>query len=196
MDDEHSLIRAMARRDRAAWGVMYDRHVGDVFGLCHHLLGGDPAAAEEVCQEAWLIAIEGFDRFDGRRGRFRDWLLGIARHRAIRHRRRLAGLAPDDGAGECSGELAPPDRLESLERADAVRAALVSLEGDRRGVLLDKYVHGLSVAEIAAKSGKSDKAVESLLSRARAQLRALLRPYFSNPTEGEHHESNRTRPAR
>jgi RNA polymerase sigma-70 factor (ECF subfamily) len=77
--------------------------------------------------------------------------------------------------------------LEGVERADMVRAALLCLDDDRRRVLLDKYAEGLSVAEIAARTGRSAKAVESLLSRARAQLRALLQPYFSSPTGGDPH---------
>src|SRR5262249_60147448 len=84
MDDELRLVRAMARRDRSAWKVMYERHVRDVFGLVYHLVGGDRHVAEDVNQEVWLLAIEQFDRFDPGRGRFRDWLLGIARHRALR----------------------------------------------------------------------------------------------------------------
>jgi DNA-directed RNA polymerase specialized sigma24 family protein len=75
MGDELCLIRAMARRDSSAWAVMNERHVGDVFGLVYHLLGGDHGAAEDVCQEVWLIAVERFDRFDPGRGSFRDWLL-------------------------------------------------------------------------------------------------------------------------
>jgi RNA polymerase sigma-70 factor, ECF subfamily len=195
MDDELCLVRAMARRDRSAWAVTYERHVGDVFGLVYHLLGGDRDAAEDVCQEVWLIAIESFDRFDQGRGRFRDWLLGIARHRALRLRRRDAGLNPDDRAIGPSEVLPPPDLLEIVERADIVRGALLCLENDRRRVLLDKYVGGCSVADIAAQTGRSAKAVESLLSRARAQLRGLLRPYFSTPTEGERHEPTDSRPA-
>jgi DNA-directed RNA polymerase specialized sigma24 family protein len=45
---------------------------------------------------------------------------------------------------------------------------------------VDKYVEELSVAQIAARTGKSPKAVESLLSRAREQFRALLRWYVTD----------------
>ena len=103
MDDELRLVRAMARRDRSAWNVMYDRHVRDVFGLVYHLVGGDRHVAEDVNQEVWLLAIEQFDRFDPGRGRFRDWLLGIARHRTLRHHRcarvRAIGSQPDSPDG-------------------------------------------------------------------------------------------------
>src|SRR3954471_14758030 len=92
-EDGARLLRAMARRDRSAWDVMYRRHVGDVFGLAYHLVGGGRHLAEELNQEVWLLAIEQFERFDPARGTFRDWLLGIARHRALRHLRGATGRA-------------------------------------------------------------------------------------------------------
>jgi RNA polymerase sigma-70 factor (ECF subfamily) len=194
MDDELRLVRAMARRDRSAWNAMYERHVRDVFGLVYHLVGGDRHVAEDVNQEVWLLAIERFDRFDPRSGRFRDWLLGIARHRALRHYRSPPGQAvqvPYDGLPD---GLPPPELLEGRERADVVRAALLCLHDGSRNVLLAKYAEGLSVAEIAAQTGRSPKAVESLLSRARSQLRALLRPYFSPLTGGQRREPTDARP--
>jgi RNA polymerase sigma-70 factor, ECF subfamily len=196
MDDELRLLRAMARRDRSAWAVMYDRHVGDVFGLVYHLLGADRIAAEDVCQEVWLLAIERFDGFDVRRGVFRNWLLGIARHRVLRHHRRATNQASAADPDRPSEALAPLDMLELGERADVVRAALVCLESDHRRVLHDKYSEGLSVAEIADRTGRSVKAVESLLSRARARLRELLRPYFPSPTRDGSHEPIEIRPTR
>jgi len=178
MDDESQLIRAMARRDRSAWATMYDHHVGDVFGFVYHLLGGDRAAAEDVNQEAWLIAIEQFHRFDPGRGKFRDWLLGIARHLALRHHHPALSRVNNKPL-DAQGDLLPPsETLEEGERADIVRAALLCLHENYRQVLLDKYVAGLSVADIAGRSGRSAKAVESLLSRARARLRDLLGHYF------------------
>ena len=194
MDDEPRLVRAMARRDGSAWNVMYERHVRDVFGLVYHLVGGDRHVAEDVNQEVWLLAIERFDRFDPGRGEFRDWLLGIARHRALRHHRWAPGQAVQGRPDGLSDGLPPPELLEGRERADVVRAALLCLHDGSRKVLLTKYAEGLSVAEIAAQTGRSAKAVESLLSRARSQLRALLRPYFSHPTGGQRREPTDARP--
>jgi RNA polymerase sigma-70 factor (ECF subfamily) len=196
MDNETHLVRALVRRDRTLWAAMYDSHVGAVFGMVYHLVGGDRAIAEDVNQEVWLLAIEQIDNFDPVRGGFRDWLLGIARHRALRRRRRDPVRVFDTQPDRPSDALPPPECLEGVERADMVRAALLCLDDDRRRVLLDKYAEGLSVAEIAARTGRSAKAVESLLSRSREQLRALLRPYFFNPTGGDPHAPSDARPAR
>ena len=194
MNDESRLVRAMARRDPSAWEAMYERHVGDVYGVVYHLVGGDRHLAEDINQEVWLLAIERFDRFDPGKGGFRDWLLGIARHRALRHHRRATGPVSGGRPEGVSGVLPPPELVEGVERAGVVRAALLCLQRDSRRVLLDKYAEGLSVAEIAARTGRSAKGVESLLTRARGQLRALLRPYFSHPTGGQSREPTDTRP--
>jgi RNA polymerase sigma-70 factor, ECF subfamily len=195
MNDERRLLRAMARCDRSAWAVMYDRHVGDVFGVIYHLLGADRSAAEEVCQDVWLLAIERFDRYDPSRGEFRSWLLGIARHRAFRHSRRTVAALDGDWLDISSADATPLEALESSEAAAVVRAALLCLNGEHRRVLQEKYVDSRSVAEIAESSGRTAKAVESLLSRARAQLRQTLSGYFSNSLGGEKHESTDVRPS-
>jgi RNA polymerase sigma factor (sigma-70 family) len=91
--------------------------------------------------------------------------------------------------------LSPPEQLEAVERADLVRAALLCLPDDHRQVLLDKYLAGLAVGEIARRSGRSAKAVESLLARARARLRDLLGHYFSAQREGHQHEPTDARPS-
>ncbi len=194
MHDERRLLKALARRDRGAWSTLYDSHVKDVFGFVYHLVGGNRPVAEDLNQEVWLAALEGVDRFDPTLGRFRDWLMGIARHRVARYLR----IRSHDSLESSTvfngllaiGELPPADLLENSERAEITRAALLLLNHEYRDVLLKKYVDGSSVLEIASATGRSPKAVESLLSRARQRLRELLQPYFSHSSEGVRNEPN------
>jgi RNA polymerase sigma-70 factor (ECF subfamily) len=189
--DELSLIAALRRHEGPAWSDVVEQHLGEVYGFVFHLLGGDRAAAEELNQEVWLEAIDGIKRCDPARGSFRNWLLGIARRRAALYYRRRASpggrVPPADLIGDMAKfegtALLPEDALEQVERASAVRAAMLLLPSDRREVLCWKYVEGLSVETIAARLGRTAKAVESLLSRAREQMRILLCGYVAGGNE-------------
>jgi RNA polymerase sigma-70 factor (ECF subfamily) len=184
-DDQSSLITALKARDRSAWSAAVDRHLHEVYGFVFHLVGGDRAVAEDLNQEIWLEALSAIERCEAARGSFRNWLFGIARKRvALYYRRRaLAGNPPpfDDRFEESAeaGDLSvlPGDALEQAERTSVVRAAILVLPDDRREALLWKYLGGLSVDAIAVRMGRTAKAVESLLSRAREQMRSLLRGY-------------------
>jgi RNA polymerase sigma-70 factor (ECF subfamily) len=200
MEEDRRLLAALARREKIAWAEVYDRYVRDVYGFVYHLAGGDLALAEDVHQEVWLAALEGIDRYDTRSGRFRDWLMGIARHRVSRHFRGLARVSYATvrgwGTGPDLAGLPPPEQLEELERAEVVRAAMICMVPDQRDVLVAKYIDGRSMAEIADRMGKTAKAVESLLTRARERLRGLLRHYFSHMEQGVRHEPSDRRPPR
>ncbi len=184
-DEQSSLIAVLKQRDRSAWSAAVDRHLDEVYGFVFHVVGGDRTVAEDLNQETWLEALDGIDQCDATRGSFRNWLFGIARKRVAMHyrRRALAGNATSfSGPIEESVELGetsvlPQDVLEQVEQRAVVRAAVLVLPDDRREVLLWKYVEGLSVETIAIRMGRTAKAVESLLSRTREQMRVLLGGY-------------------
>ena len=184
-DEQSSLITVLKGRDRSAWSAAVDRHLREVYGFVFHLVRGDRTVAEDLNQETWLEALDGIDQCDASRGSFRNWLFGIARKRVALHyrRRALAGnptsLSDQFGEAAESGEISvlPEDVLEQVEQRSVVRAAMLVLPDDRRKVLLWKYLEGLSVETIAIRLGRTAKAVESLLSRAREQMRVLLRGY-------------------
>lgn len=180
---------ALRRRDASAWDELYRRHFGEVYGFLFRLASGDRPAADDLFQETWLEAIDGIEQYDPLRGELRAWLFGIARRQAALYWRRRLGrqqvVGTESWQHTADGALLPDEAMEQLERGEAVQAALLLLSEDRRRVLTEKYVAGLSVAEIAAKSSKSAKSVESLLSRARDELRLLLNWHFSDMTRGE-----------
>jgi RNA polymerase sigma-70 factor, ECF subfamily len=179
-------VAALRSLDQQAWSQTYDRYVSVSFTFIAHLVGGDRELAEELHQETWLTAMSAIEQFAPGRGEFRGWLFGIAKKRVAMHCRRANGRAEHlteegrDQAAATEGELLPLDVVEGVERSDAVRAALSELDADARQILVNKYVDSLSVAEIAERIGKSPKAVESMLTRARGRLRSLLRWYFPN----------------
>lgn len=177
---------SLKKHDPSAWTRAYDRHERGIYGFIAHLAHGDRALAEELHQQTWLSALSNINLFDPTRGEFRQWLFGIARREVALHYRRQSegagggsGVIDSKGEGEAfEGAILPEDVAERLERASVVRAALAELGTDARCVLLQKYVEDRSVREIAERIGKSEKAVESLLTRSRVRLRALLRWYF------------------
>ena len=194
-ETEALLVEAMKARERLAWDQAIGAHARDVYSLIFHLTSGDVGTSEDLGQETWVQAVDHFDRFDIARGSVRDWLLGIARKRVAMHFRRNTHRrtsSVDETYDELldvgDGGILPEQALEQLERATVTRAALLMLSENHREVLNLKYVDGLTVNEIADQFGKSAKAVESLLTRARDQLRKLLCSYYSSSIQGESHE--------
>lgn len=177
-------VAAMRCLDQQAWADAYDKYVTSTYAFIANLVGGDRAIAEELHQEAWLTAMSAIDQFAPERGEFRGWLFGIAKRRVAMHFRRVNGRSEiqlyeeTDEASAAGDDLLPDDVIEEVERADAVRAALLELDETSRNALVNKYVDSMSVAEIAERIGKSPKAVESMLTRTRSRLRRLLRSYF------------------
>ncbi len=181
-----AFIEALARRDRAAWGALYDAHLNEIFSFVHHLLEGDRKACEDLNQEVWLQAISSIRGFDPGRGELRDWLFGIARLQVALHFRRLS-TANESVVVDSSESieladtalLLPQEVMERLERSQLVRAALTAIPQSHQIVLRQKYIDGRTVQEIATAMKMTAKAVESSLSRARSRLRTLLGPYFA-----------------
>lgn len=180
-------LEALRNREPEAWRAVYHELGGDLFGYAYHLLCGNRPLVEETAQSIWLIAIDRFTQFDPHRGTLRNWLFAIARQQVVLHYRQKLNRPQETTDIESLGALysedaslvTPPEVMEQLERRDVVRAAMLCLSDDRRRVLLGKYVDGLTVSELAASTSRTEKAVESLLSRAKRQLRALLAHYFA-----------------
>lgn len=142
---------------------------------------GDLDLAEDVVQEAFLRAYRGLGTLRDP-SRFRVWLGGIVRRRAIdvlrqETTRRTLDLEGEDVAGSVVSSGLPPDaRLEGEERQRKVAEALAELPEEDRTVLALKHMEGLSYKEIGEITGFTVSAVESRLFRARRALAEKLAP--------------------
>ena len=82
-------------------------------------------------------------------------------------------------------EPLPDEVLERKETAVIVQSALSRLENKEQDVLRAKYIENLSACDIARRSGITEKAVHSLLYRARDSLRVELKRLAPLNVEGQ-----------
>ena len=150
---DEDLMPLMARKDAAAFEVYYDRHGGAAYSLAHRIVG-DPQAAEDVTQEAFLSIWRSRARYDPTRGSVRV----DARHRSQpRDRRPSPGGRPrpetrsrrrsssgeEGGAGTHRGRgAAPRDRPPG-------EGALGALPTEQSQVIELAYFGGFTHSEIA-----------------------------------------------
>ena len=169
---ERGLQAAVLVGDESAWKTWYDESADALYAYIAWRCGGLRDAADEIAQDVWLTAVRRLPTFDPAAGSFLGWLRGIAarvsanRFRCDR-RREAMPHRPD---------YSPDDAVIGRERAERVAAILAALPDNYEAVLRAKYLDALPVAEIAEGMGLSEKAVESLLSRARAAFRDLYQP--------------------
>jgi RNA polymerase sigma-70 factor, ECF subfamily len=155
---DEDLMPLVARKDPAAFEVFYDRHGGAAYSLAHRIVG-DPAAAEDVTQEAFLSIWRSTARYDPTRGSVRAWALGIVRNRAIDALRREGGRAPklnlDDDAVLERRPAPEQTEAEALRRETArqVRGALGALPTEQSQVIELAYFGGFTQSEIARMLG-------------------------------------------
>jgi RNA polymerase sigma factor (sigma-70 family) len=142
-----------------------------VLGLCRLLLR-DPVEAEDAAQQVFLSAHRAVLRGSPPRDAH-AWLAAIARNecRSRIHARMREPLTLPDLPSDLPDPLAAAIRATDLE---AIWAAISSLPRRQRRALVLREVGGLSYHELGRALGVSQSSVESLLFRARQQVRALV----------------------
>lgn len=169
---------ALADGDTEAWRVFLARQIPKLYGLFMNRWP-NPALAEELVQKTVFDAVRGRQTFDPAKGDPAQWLAGIARNNIrleIRKRAARPGVNGDIARylDEIDRRPLPNEVLERKETARLVRQALGQLPENERNVLTYKYLDDLPARTIAERLGLTEKAVHSLLYRARISLRNTL----------------------
>ena len=173
---EAVLHQAILRGNEGAWNVLFHRHFGLLYRYVYVRNGRNREMTEDIIQECWLVAVRRIGSFDPERAPFQAWLQGIARNVLLNHRRRRQRRQELERSTEGGADHGTPrPQAEKIDIAELVSLALTSLSPAYQEAITAKYGEGLTVAEMAARPGKSPKAVESLISRARTAFRREYR---------------------
>jgi len=169
------LVAELLSKDRKAAAEFVAGQADYIYSYVRRRLMPRPDAADDLVQEVFLAAWQGLHRFRGQAS-LRQWLLGIARHKIedyYRKRLREIELPDNDCEHTCETAIFPAYE-EEFDRAlvqDKVRSIMAALPEPYGLILLWRYSEDRSVREMAQLTGKTEKAIERLLARARESFR-------------------------
>jgi RNA polymerase sigma-70 factor, ECF subfamily len=160
--DDLALIRQIQHGDENAMEEFYLRFAPGLHAFLRNRVR-NPRDIEDILAETMAAAVTAIIRFKGQSKVF-TWLCRIAQFKLADHFRRFGNeneLPLDEGAVAASYED------NDFESNFLVWQVLLCLNREYRRVLEDKYFNGYSTREIAFRLGRSEKAVDSILVRAR-----------------------------
>ncbi len=184
--DDRTIVDAVLAGDRNAFRVLVDREGAAIVATCARILG-DRAEAEDVAQEAFVIAYRSLGTWRAE-GAFGAWLSRIAVRLAIRRsqsRKQVTWLDPLAAEADKPGQ----DRFRTMSGTDAVdpansvlraerdvqlRAAVASLDEPYREVVALRFFAERSLKEIAEATDRPLGTVKTHLHRGLARLRRAL----------------------
>lgn len=173
--EDQSLLTEARAGETEALDALVSRHHRAVYEVTYRVLG-DPDAAADAAQDAFVKALGALDTFRGDAS-FRTWLLKIAANVATSAgrkttRRREVAL---DAVGEHPGDLGNPEREAILRtESDRVDRALERLPEKQRLAVTLRIHQDLSHREIGEVIGSTEGAARVNYHLGIKRLRELL----------------------
>jgi RNA polymerase sigma-70 factor, ECF subfamily len=188
MKNTESLIELARGGDEEAFRLIFERHHRLVLRFIYGMVG-NLAQAEELTQETFLRAYRSLGSYS-EEGKLTPWLCGIAKNvtrnwtRTRRNKIFKVELEKQDVL-EVKDNInqTPESNFLDGELNDKIRAALQTLDDDKRMVFTLKILRQLSYEDIAQVTGSTIPKLKTDLHRAKSELRRLLRPYLEDNYE-------------
>lgn len=173
---ERDSIAACQEGRLDAFDALYTAYVDRIYAyLSRRIFSRE--VAEDLTSITFMKALEGIRSFDPARGTFQAWLYRIARNNLIDHYRDPSRQTQDiETAWDLPGDEFASHAASLAVDATLLHAALSHLSPLQREVVRLRVWDGLSYADIAALTGKSEGNCKVLFCRALKDLRNHLPP--------------------
>lgn len=160
--------------------VLFDRYQKLVLSIALRIVR-DPGEAEDVTQTVFLDIYRAVAQFDSHKGNTKVWLMQYAYHRALNRRQHLQSreFYKNTELGEEELETRPVESratfgLSSTEAKALVRQSMNALSDAQKTVIEMACYEGLSMREIADRTGDSFVNVRHHYYRGLQKLRSFI----------------------
>src|SRR5262245_39861848 len=182
---DEELVRRVRAGDEAAAKLLFDRHLPALRAKARARLPASlrgKVGPSDVVQDAWLAAFLSLCDFEDRGdGSFAAWLKRILERKVLdevrrhvesdkRDENRKVRLATEaERLAAATGQRTPSAEVLDAEESARVRAVVASLPADYATVMQLVHQEGLTLADAAARMGRSPDAARKLYRRALAR---------------------------
>lgn len=180
---DEELMSAICDGSELALELLYERYHRYAFSLAYRILH-DPAAAEDIVQEAFLAIWRKADSYQKQHGSVHSWLQAIVHHRAIdkirssAHReQQCTSLQADYEHDPASAEPELWEQAWHDEQSRLIRAALNQLPAEQRQVIELAYFGGYTHTEISEQWNIPLGTVKGRMRLGLQKLKVLLQDY-------------------
>ncbi len=175
-DPDVQLMLRFKDGDPGAFESLFARHTRALVNFAYRFVRSREVA-EELAQDVFLKVYESAGSYQAQ-AKFTTWLYRIATNVCLNEIRKPHFRAAQNAVDEslCVAASEPDDSLERQSVGRVLKQALDGIpENQRTAFILNKYQE-FSYAEVAGIMKISEKAVKSLIHRAKEALAARLQP--------------------
>lgn len=183
MVSEDILVERLKQGDQTAFKYIVDTYQNMVYNTCLSIVKSEEDA-EDLAQEVFVQVYQSVHSFKGE-SKFSTWLYRIATTKSLDHerkkkRKKRFGFVKSIFGEDAQVEINPPDFnhpgvvLDKKERAAILFKAVDKLPDNQRVAFILSKVEGRSYQEISEIMGTTISAIESLLHRAKNNLKKIL----------------------
>lgn len=181
---------SVGRGDQDAFAILVGRHVDSLYNYALRL-GRVPALAEDLVQDAWLAAWQHAASFNPAKAKVTTWLHRILHNKFIdatrRQREHLSESAVAAAVVDSDTESAAANRQSTA----LLNELIEQLPQNQKAAIVLTHMQGFNNREVAQILGLGVRATESLLARARANLKSGYSVHYSGGTGFDRRTANR-----
>lgn len=182
--DESALVTQVGNGDATAFSTLVERHSSASYRVAFRMLG-DQAEAEDVVQECFSRLWTHAPNWAAKGAGLAGWLHRVTMNLCLDRLRKKAPLIANAFPEVEDTARRPDERLADIEASRAIDGAMAGLPTHYRSAIILSYYEELSNAAAAEVMEMQIKAFESILFRARRQLRRILEMQGYAPSDFE-----------
>ena len=186
---ENQFLNDLKAKKQSAYAKLLDDYQELIFNTCLSFVP-NTVDAEDIAQEVFVEVFHSIHKFQGK-SKLSTWMYRIATNKCLEFIRKKntkkrfgymqslsGGFAPLDKSNYFAEFNHPGIQLEQKEQKETLFNAINQLPEAQRVVFTLHKLDGLSYKEVSEITGKSVSSIESLLFRAKKNLKQILTEFY------------------